>query len=152
MLYRHSQLPSRPHTGNTYTVSLSLSLCDDGEILRWTGGREKAKDDPPGGKHNLARLRLSLGRDREILCQQEQTEGGKLRTEYIKYKTFLHCKVLTANLGHILDVKGTEQGLTDFKGSSTLTFEQYRYYVHTEVFSALPDQVRQILSAFPRDR
>ena len=53
----------------------------------------------------------------------------------------MHCQVLTANLGHILDVKGTEQGLTDFKGSSTLTFEQYRYYVQTEVFSALPDQV-----------
>ena len=54
----------------------------------------------------------------------------------------MHCQVLTANLGHILDVKGTEQGLTDFKGSSTMTFEQYRYYVQTEVFSALPDQVK----------
>ena len=50
-------------------------------------------------------------------------------------------QVLTANLGHILDVKGTEQGLTDFKGTSTLTFDQFRYYVQTEVFSALPDQV-----------
>lgn len=50
-------------------------------------------------------------------------------------------KVLTANLGHILDVKGTEQGLTDFKGSSSLTFDQYQYYVQSEVFSALPDQV-----------
>ena len=118
---------------------------------RLRGGEIFAEDDSPGGKHHLARLRLSLRRNREILCQQEQTEGGVLRTENIKYKTFLHFKVLTANLGHILDVKGTEQGLTDFKGSSTLTFEQYRYYVHTEVFSALPDQVRQILSTFPRD-
>ena len=53
----------------------------------------------------------------------------------------LLLQVLTANLGHILDVKGTEQGLTDFKGTSTLTFDQFRYYVQTEVFSALPDQV-----------
>ena len=50
-------------------------------------------------------------------------------------------QVLTANLGHILDVKGTEQGLTDFRGTQTLTFDQFRYYVTTEVFSALPDQV-----------
>ena len=53
-------------------------------------------------------------------------------------------QVLTANLGHILDVKGTEQGLTDFKGTQTLTFDQFRYYVTTEVFSALPDQVREL--------
>ena len=53
-------------------------------------------------------------------------------------------QVLTANLGHILDVKGTEQGLTDFKGTSTLTFDQFRYYVQTEVCSALPDQVNKI--------
>ena len=68
-----------------------------------------------------------------------KVEDCELKTN--KYKTFLNSQVLTANLGHILDVKGTEQGLTDFKGSSTLTFEQYRYYVQTEVFSALPDQV-----------
>ena len=49
--------------------------------------------------------------------------------------------MLTANLGHILDVKGTEQGLTDFKGTPSLTFEQFRFYVQTEVLSALPDQV-----------
>ena len=53
-------------------------------------------------------------------------------------------QVLTANLGHILDVKGTEQGLTDFRGTQTLTFDQFRYYVTTEVFSALPDQVREL--------
>ena len=50
-------------------------------------------------------------------------------------------EVLTANLGHILEVKGTEQGLDDFKGTPTLTFDQYRFYLQTEVFSALPDQV-----------
>ena len=63
------------------------------------------------------------------------------------------CKiqVLTANLGHILDVKGTEQGLTDFKGTSTLTFDQFRYYVQTEVFSALPDQVIRICESLKRD-
>ena len=60
-------------------------------------------------------------------------------------------QVLTANLGHILDVKGTEQGLTDFKGTSTLTFDQFRYYVQTEVFSALPDQVNKMCETSKRD-
>jgi len=50
-------------------------------------------------------------------------------------------KVLTANLGHILEVRGAEQGLDHFRGTTTLTFDQYRYYLQTEVFSALPDQV-----------
>eukprot|EP00092_Neocalanus_flemingeri_P011175 GFUD01012038.1.p1 GENE.GFUD01012038.1~~GFUD01012038.1.p1 ORF type:complete len:586 (+),score=193.29 GFUD01012038.1:46-1803(+) len=50
-------------------------------------------------------------------------------------------KVLTANLGHILEVRGTEQGLDDFRGTPTLTFDQYRFYLETEVFSALPDQI-----------
>ena len=38
-------------------------------------------------------------------------------------------------------MRGTEQGLTDYRGTATLTFDQYRHYVQTEVFSALPDQV-----------
>jgi len=50
-------------------------------------------------------------------------------------------KVLTANLGHILEVRGAEQGLDHFRGTPTLTFDQYRYYLQTEVFSALPDQI-----------
>ena len=73
---------------------------------------------------------------------------SKLKVTLYLRKTFLigFKKVLTANLGHILDVRGTEQGLTDFKGTSTLTFDQFRYYVQTEVFSALPDQVNHILT------
>jgi len=67
--------------------------------------------------------------------------------DYLSVETGRICagksklKVLTANLGHILEVKGTEQGLDDFRGTPTLTFDQYRFYLQTEVFSALPDQV-----------
>ena len=51
---------------------------------RVRGGLILTKDDPPGGKHHLARLRLSLCGDREILRQQEQTQGGEFRAENIK--------------------------------------------------------------------
>ena len=47
-------------------------------------------------------------------------------------------QVLTANLGHLLGLRGGEQGLEG--GVASLTYEQYRYYLQTEVFSALPDQ------------
>jgi hypothetical protein len=50
-------------------------------------------------------------------------------------------QVLTANLGHILAVPGAEAGLEHFRSTPTLTFEQFRFYLQTEVFSALPDLV-----------
>lgn len=50
-------------------------------------------------------------------------------------------KVLTSSLGNILDVCGVEKGLDDYRSTSNLTFEQYRYYLLKEVFSALPDTI-----------
>jgi len=50
-------------------------------------------------------------------------------------------KVLTANLGHILAVPGAEAGLEHYRSTPTLTFEQFRFYLQSEVFSGLPDRV-----------
>ena len=51
-------------------------------------------------------------------------------------------QVLTANLGHILGVTGAENGLDDFRSTPTLSFEQFRYYLESEIFSSLkPDEV-----------
>ena len=50
-------------------------------------------------------------------------------------------QVLTSNLGHIVEVNGVEKGLDDYRSTPNLDFEQYRYYLLKEVFSALPDQV-----------
>jgi len=50
-------------------------------------------------------------------------------------------KVLTANLGHILAVPGAEAGLEHYRSTPTLTFEQFRFYLQSEVFSTLPDSV-----------
>jgi len=49
-------------------------------------------------------------------------------------------KVLTANLGHILEVSTAEAGLEHYRSTQNLTFEQFRFYLQSEVFSALPDQ------------
>jgi len=50
-------------------------------------------------------------------------------------------KVLTASLGHILEVPGSENGLDDYRSTSYLTFDQYRFYLQKEVFAALPDKL-----------
>lgn len=47
-------------------------------------------------------------------------------------------KVLTANLGTLLDLYGVEKGLDHYRSSQELTFDEFRYYLQHEVFSSLP--------------
>ena len=48
---------------------------------------------------------------------------------------------LTDKIGKILDLQDVDKGLDDYRSTSYLTFEQYRYYLFKEVFSALPDEM-----------
>ncbi|PSN46675.1 hypothetical protein C0J52_06380 [Blattella germanica] len=48
-------------------------------------------------------------------------------------------KVLTANIGTLLDLYGVEKGLEHYRSTSDLNFEHYKYYLQKEVFSSLPD-------------
>lgn len=48
-------------------------------------------------------------------------------------------KVLTANLGTLLDMYGVEKGLDQFKETQYLNFQEYLEYLRQEVFSSLPD-------------
>ncbi|CAH2048762.1 unnamed protein product, partial [Iphiclides podalirius] len=50
-------------------------------------------------------------------------------------------KVLTANIGTLLDLYGVEKGLDHFRSSSELTFDEFRHYLQHEVFSSLPKTV-----------
>ncbi|XP_015597393.1 differentially expressed in FDCP 6 homolog [Cephus cinctus] len=56
---------------------------------------------------------------------------------YIVAKSKL--KVLTANIGTLLDLYGVEKGLEHYRSTPTLTFEQYIYYLQREVFASLTD-------------
>ncbi|CAH1282304.1 unnamed protein product [Diabrotica balteata] len=47
-------------------------------------------------------------------------------------------KVLTANIGTLLDLYGVERGLEHFRSTSVLNFDQFKYYLQKEVFSSLP--------------
>lgn len=49
--------------------------------------------------------------------------------------------MLTANIGTLLDLYGIERGLEHFRSTSTLNFDQYKYYLQKEVFSSLPDKL-----------
>ncbi|XP_026271373.1 differentially expressed in FDCP 6-like [Frankliniella occidentalis] len=48
-------------------------------------------------------------------------------------------KVLTANIGTLLDLYGVEKGLEHYRSTSDLNFEHFKYYLQKEVFSSLPD-------------
>ncbi|CAG9763114.1 unnamed protein product [Ceutorhynchus assimilis] len=50
-------------------------------------------------------------------------------------------KVLTANIGTLLDLYGVERGLEHYRSTTTLNFEQYKYYLQNEVFSSLPTKL-----------
>lgn len=50
-------------------------------------------------------------------------------------------KVLTANIGTLLDLYGVERGLEHFRSTTTLSFDQYKYYLQNEVFSSLPTKL-----------
>ena len=47
----------------------------------------------------------------------------------------------TSDIGKILELQDVENGLDDYRSTSYLSFEQYRYYLFKEVFSALPDEM-----------
>lgn len=49
--------------------------------------------------------------------------------------------MLTANIGTLLDLYGIEKGLEHFRSTSTLNFDQYKYYLQREVFSSVPDKL-----------
>lgn len=55
--------------------------------------------------------------------------------------TKVKLKLLTDEIGKILDLQDVDKGLDDYRSTSYLTFEQYRYYLFKEVFSALPDEM-----------
>ncbi|XP_075220283.1 differentially expressed in FDCP 6 homolog [Lycorma delicatula] len=48
-------------------------------------------------------------------------------------------KVLTANIGTLLDLYGVEKGLEHYRSTSSLNFQHYKYYLQKEVFASLPD-------------
>jgi hypothetical protein len=50
-------------------------------------------------------------------------------------------QTLTAEIGKILELQDVDNGLDDYRSTTYLTFEQYRYYLFKEVFSALPDEM-----------
>lgn len=50
-------------------------------------------------------------------------------------------KVLTANIGTLLDLYGVEKGLEHFRSTPTLSFDQFKYYLQNEVFSSLPSKL-----------
>ncbi|CAH0563330.1 unnamed protein product [Brassicogethes aeneus] len=49
-------------------------------------------------------------------------------------------KVLTANIGTLLDLYGVEKGLEHFRSTQTLNFNQFKYYLQNEVFASLPNK------------
>ncbi|GAB1868627.1 Differentially expressed in FDCP 6-like protein [Camponotus japonicus] len=48
-------------------------------------------------------------------------------------------KVLTANIGTLMDLYGVEKGLEHYRSTQSLTFDQYMYYLQKEVFSSITD-------------
>jgi len=50
-------------------------------------------------------------------------------------------KTLTAEIGNVLELKDVDKGIDDYRSTPHLTFDQYRYYLSKEVFSALPEEM-----------
>ncbi|KAF5308046.1 hypothetical protein FQR65_LT06421 [Abscondita terminalis] len=50
-------------------------------------------------------------------------------------------KVLTANIGTLLDLYGVEKGLEHYRSTTSLNFDHFKYYLQREVFSSLPDKI-----------
>ncbi|XP_066247430.1 differentially expressed in FDCP 6-like [Euwallacea similis] len=50
-------------------------------------------------------------------------------------------KVLTANIGTLLDLYGVERGLEHFRSTPSLSFDQYKFYLQNEVFSSFPTKL-----------
>ncbi|XP_063708030.1 differentially expressed in FDCP 6 homolog [Culicoides brevitarsis] len=50
-------------------------------------------------------------------------------------------KVLTANIAVILDLYGVERGLDQYRSTSTLNFDHFKYYLMKEVFLSVPEDM-----------
>lgn len=50
-------------------------------------------------------------------------------------------KVLTANIGTLLDIHGVEKGLDHYRSTPNLNFHHFKYYLQREVFSSLADKI-----------
>ena len=69
---------------------------------------------------------------------------GKQDFEFcFSFNFFFHFifQNFTSDIGKILELQDVENGLDDYRSTAYLTFEQYRYYLFKEVFSALPDEM-----------
>ena len=68
---------------------------------------------------------------------------GKQDFEFCFLSIFFHFifQNFTSDIGKILELQDVENGLDDYRSTSYLSFEQYRYYLFKEVFSALPDEM-----------
>ncbi|XP_014254262.1 switch-associated protein 70-like [Cimex lectularius] len=53
-------------------------------------------------------------------------------------------KVLTANIGTLLDLYGVEKGLDHFRSTTNLNFYHFKYYLLKEVFSSLPESISPV--------
>lgn len=53
----------------------------------------------------------------------------------------IYFQTLTSQIGTALDLEHVEYGLEDYRSTNNLSFDQYRYYLFKEVFSALPDEM-----------
>lgn len=50
-------------------------------------------------------------------------------------------KALTSQLGSALELEDVANGLEDYRSTTSLSFDQYRYYLFKEMFSALPEDI-----------
>ncbi|XP_011645865.1 differentially expressed in FDCP 6 homolog [Pogonomyrmex barbatus] len=62
-----------------------------------------------------------------------------LQTDAINTVAKSKLKVLTANIGTLMDLYGVEKGLEHYRSTQNLTFDQYIYYLQKEVFSSITD-------------
>ncbi|KAK6629593.1 hypothetical protein RUM43_003410 [Polyplax serrata] len=50
-------------------------------------------------------------------------------------------KVLTANIGILLDLYGVEKGLDHYRSTNSLNFEHFKFYLQNEVFCSVPQNL-----------
>ena len=57
----------------------------------------------------------------------------QIKNEYQNFD-LLHFQTLTSQIGKILELEDVDNGIDDYRSTTFLTFEQYRYYLFKEVF------------------
>eukprot|EP00095_Tigriopus_kingsejongensis_P012626 maker-scaffold407_size180809-snap-gene-0.29 protein:Tk12626 transcript:maker-scaffold407_size180809-snap-gene-0.29-mRNA-1 annotation:"differentially expressed in fdcp 6-like protein" len=50
-------------------------------------------------------------------------------------------KTLTSQIGAALELEDVANGLEDYRSTPSLSFDQYRFYLFKEVFSAIPEEI-----------